>query len=174
MVKHAEPAPRLGVHHRTAVEPAELAIDVPAPVSVEAAEDASTRYEGFVHHAYNTCFVCGTKREDGLRLYAGPVEGRPGVLAAPWTPSEDVRAELVWAALDCPGGWAVDDFQREGILLGRMAAEIDRLPTLAEPHVVLGWRLGEDRRKRFAGSALLTADGEVLARATSTWIVSSA
>lgn len=145
--------------------------EVPEPVAVEAAEEASTRYEGFVHHAYNTCFVCGPEREDGLRVYAGPVEGRPGLLAAPWTPGEDVGPELVWAALDCPSGWAVDDFQREGVLLGRMAARIDRLPEPGEPHVVLGWRIGEDGRKRYAGSALLTADGEVLARARSTWLV---
>ena len=109
--------------------------------------------------------------EDGLRVYAGPVDGRPGLVASPWTPGEDVGRELVWAALDCPSGWAVDDFQREGVLLGRMAAEIDRLPTPGEPHVVVGWRVGEDGRKRYAGSALLTADGEVLARARSTWIV---
>jgi hypothetical protein len=101
------------------------------------------------------------------------VEGRPGVVASPWTPPEDVRPELVWAALDCPSGWAVDDFQREGVLLGRMAAEIARLPEAGVRHVVMGWRIGEDGRKRFAGSALLTADGEVLARARSTWIVPS-
>ena len=152
-------------------EPAELDLDVPAPVSVEEAAEASARYAGFVHHAYGTCFVCGPRREDGLRVYAGPVEGRPGLVASPWTPGEDVRPELVWAALDCPSGWAVDDFQREGVLLGRMAAEIDRLPQPGEPHVVLGWRIGEDGRKRYAGSALLTGDGEVLARARSTWIV---
>ena len=151
-------------------EAVELDLDVPAPVSIEAADEASKGYEGFVHHAYNTCFVCGPEREDGLRVYAGPVGGRPGLLAAPWTPGE-VGPELVWAALDCPSGWAVDDFQREGVLLGRMAARIDRLPTPGELHVVLGWRIGEDGRKRHAGSALLTADGEVLARARSTWIV---
>jgi hypothetical protein len=152
-------------------EPVDLDVGVPEPVSLEAAEAASTQYEGFVHHAYNTCFVCGPKREDGLRVYAGPVEARPGLLAAPWTPPSEIGPELVWAALDCPGGWAVDDFQREGVLLGRMAARIDRLPVPGEPHVVLGWPVGEDRRKRYAGSALLTADGEVLARARSTWIV---
>ena len=106
-----------------------------------------------------------------MRVYAGPVEGRPGLVASPWTPAADVAPELVWAALDCPSGWAVDDFQREGVLLGRMATEIDRLPTPGEPHVVLGWRIGGDGRKRFAGSALLTGDGEVLARSRSTWIV---
>jgi hypothetical protein len=151
--------------------PVELEVDVPAPVSVEEAERASEHYAGFAHHAYNTCFVCGPNRTDGLRVYAGPVEGREGLVATPWTPPEDVTPELVWAALDCPSGWAVDDFQREGVLLGRMATEIDRLPSPGEPHVVIGWRVGEEGRKRFAGSALLTADGEVLARSRSTWIV---
>ena len=79
--------------------------------------------------------------------------------------------ELVWAALDCPSGWAVDDFQREGVLLGRMATEIERLPASGEPHVVLGWRIGGEGRKRFAGSALLTGSGRGLARSRSTWIV---
>jgi hypothetical protein len=144
---------------------------VPAPVSVAEAERASARYAGFEHHAYSTCFVCGPNRTDGLRVYAGPVDGRDGLVASPWTPPEDVTPELVWAALDCPSGWAVDDFQREGVLLGRMATEIDRLPTPGETHVVMGWRVGEEGRKRFAGSAILTADGEVLARSRSTWIV---
>jgi hypothetical protein len=146
-------------------------VDVPAPVSLEAAVDASRRYAGFVHHAYDTCFVCGPGREDGLRVYAGPIEDRPGLVASPWTPREEPRPELVWAALDCPSGWAVDDFQREGVLLGRMAARVDRLPAVGEPHVVLGWRVSADGRKRCAGSALFTAEGEVLARARSTWLV---
>jgi hypothetical protein len=148
-----------------------LDVEVPPAVSVEEAAAASRRYAGFVHHAYNTCFVCGPAREDGLRVYAGPVEGRPGLVASPWTPGEEPRPELVWAALDCPSGWAVDDFQREGVLLGRMAAQVDRLPAAGEPHVVLGWRVGAYGRKRHAGSALFTADGELLARARSTWLV---
>jgi hypothetical protein len=152
-------------------QPVELDVEVPAPVSVEQAERASERYAGFEHHAYSTCFVCGPNRTDGLRVYAGPVEDREGLVASPWTPLEDVTPELVWAALDCPSGWAVDDFQREGVLLGRMATQIDRLPKPGEPHVVMGWRVGEEGRKRFAGSALVTADGEVLARSRSTWIV---
>ena len=131
--------------------------DVQGPVSLGEAEDASKGYAGFEHHAYPTCFTCGPERDDGLRIFAGPVEGRVGVVAAPWTPGPGVRAEIVWAALDCPSGWAVDEFQREGVLLGRMAAEIARLPEPREKHVVMGWRVGEDGRKRFAGSALLTA-----------------
>jgi hypothetical protein len=53
-------------------EPVELDVNVPAPVSVAEAERASKRYPGFEHHAYNTCFVCGPNRTDGLRVYAGP------------------------------------------------------------------------------------------------------
>jgi hypothetical protein len=145
--------------------------DVPAPVSLVEAEEASTRYPGFEHHAYPTCFTCGPRRDDGLGIFAGLIEGREGVVAAPWTPEPDVRAEIVWAALDCPAGWAVDDFQREGVLLGRMAASIHGRPEPGDPHVVIGWRVGGEGRKRFAGSALYTSDGDLVAHALSTWIV---
>jgi hypothetical protein len=145
--------------------------EVPEPVSVEEAEEASRGYAGFEEHAYATCFTCGPAREDGLGIFAGPVESRPGVVAAPWTPSGEVAPEIVWAALDCPSGWAVDDFQREGVVLGRMAAHLLRRPQTGEPHVVIGWRVGEDGRKRYAGSALFTADGSLVASARSTWIV---
>jgi hypothetical protein len=151
--------------------PSSVDVEVPALVSPAEAEAASARYAGFAHHAYPTCFTCGPQREDGLGIFAGPVTGRDGLVAATWTPEEEPAPEVVWAALDCPSGWAVDDFQREGVLLGRLAARVDRLPAPREEHVVLGWRIGEERRKRYAGSALLTADGEVLARSRSTWIV---
>jgi hypothetical protein len=156
----------VAVGERTVVD-----VEVPAPVSLEEAAEASRSYAGFAHHAYPTCFTCGPERADGLAIFAGAVAGREGLVAAPWTPSADASPETVWAALDCPGGWAVDDFQREGVLLGRMAARVERLPEPGAPHVVLGWRAGEDGRKRYAGSALLTADGEPIARSRSTWIV---
>jgi hypothetical protein len=148
----------------------DLGLDVPAPVSVDDAAQASTGFAGFTHHAYSTCFVCGPDRSDGLGIFPGPVATREGLVAAPWTPPEDVDELLVWGSLDCPSGWAVDDFQREGILLGRLAARIGALPTPGEPHVVVGWRRWIDGRKRYAGSALFTATGELLAQARSTWI----
>ena len=149
-----------------------LAVDTPEPVSLPEAEEASRHYAGFEHHAYPTCFTCGPGRDDGLGIYAGPVAGREGLVAAPWTPGE-LRPEIVWAALDCPAGWAVDDFQREGVLLGRMAAAIRSVPAAGEPHVVMGWRIGEEGRKRFAGSALSSPAGDVVAVARSTWIVAA-
>ena len=150
----------------------ESVLDAPEPVSLEDAEAASSRYPGFEHHAYPTCFTCGPERDDGLGIFPGPVDGREGVVAAPWTPRE-ARPEIVWAALDCPGGWAIDDFQREGVMLGTMGAAIAAMPPLGEPSVVIGWRIGEDGRKRFAGSALLSTGGDLLAAARSTWIVPS-
>jgi hypothetical protein len=149
--------------------PAEVELELPAPVSVADAEEAARRYPGFETHAFPDCFVCGPHRaeREGLRIFAGRV--RDELFAAPWTPDES-RAELVWAALDCPGAIAVGFPDRGETLLGRLAVRIDGLPAAGEPHVVVAWPLGEDGRKLYAGTALLTAAGEPLARARATWI----
>jgi hypothetical protein len=149
----------------------EIDLDVPEAVTVAAAERAARGYPGFETHAFPDCFVCGPSRGEGegLRIFAGRVEGRDDVFAAPWTPAES-RPELVWAALDCPGAIAVGFPERGETLLGRLAARIDRLPEPGEPHVVVAWPLGEDGRKLYAGTALLTASGQPLAHARATWI----
>jgi hypothetical protein len=150
---------------RTQVE-----LEPPDPVSLPEAERAATAYEGFVEHAFPTCFVCGPARAegDGLRIFPGRVAGRD-LVAAPWTPRES-RRELVWAALDCPGAFAVGYDGRGELLLGRLAVRVDRVPEVGEQCVVTGWPLGEEGRKRYAGTALFTADGELLATARATWI----
>ena len=104
-----------------------------------------------------------------MRIFAGRVDGRD-LVAAPWTPHES-RPELVWASLDCPGAFAAGYDGRGEMLLGRLAARVDRVPEVGEPCTVIGWLLGEDGRKRYAGTALFTADDELLARARATWIV---
>jgi hypothetical protein len=152
-------------------EPVELELSAPEPVSLHEAEAAQKGFPGFEHHAYPTCFVCGPDRSDGLGIFAGPVEGR-ALVAARWdTPAGEVPPEVIWAALDCPSGWAVDEFQREGVLLGRLAARIVGPVRGGEPHVVVGWGTGGEGRKRHAGSAIFTTGGEVRALARSTWIV---
>jgi len=46
-----------------------------------------------------------------------------------------------------------------------------RAPVRAgEPHVVISWPIEIDGRKRHSGSALFTADGELLASARALWI----
>jgi hypothetical protein len=149
--------------------PTEVELAVPAAPSYDDAKRASARYPGFEEHAFPTCFVCGPDREvgDGLRIFAGPL--RDGLVAGPWTPTE-VGRNIAWAALDCPGAIAVGFPDRGETLLGRFAARIDELPDVGERCVVVGWPLGEEGRKLYAGTALYGEDGRPLARARATWI----
>ena len=150
---------------------------IPAPVSFAAATTAGEGYEGLAAHPFPTCFSCGTGRErgDGLRLQPGRVAGGDGVYAAAWLPAADVTLETVWAALDCPGGWASGIAGRP-MVLGTMTAQVASLPAVGEEHVVMAWpRGGEgrkaDTRKFVSGTALFSsADGRLLARAEATWI----
>ncbi|MBW3593675.1 MAG: hypothetical protein KY396_08260 [Actinobacteria bacterium] len=152
-------------------ERVEWELELPEPVSLAEAEAARKRYAGFEHHAYGTCFTCGPDRADGLAIFPGPVTGRE-LVAAPWVPpAEDMPPEIVWAALDCPSGWAIDTFNREGVLLGRIAARIVGTVETGVPYAVVGWGRGAEGRRREAGSAIFTAEGEPVAYARSTWIV---
>jgi hypothetical protein len=143
----------------------------PEPVTFAAAVLASERYPGFERHSFPTCFVCGPERKPGhgLRIFAGPVEGRD-LFAAPWIVPDDVERAFVWAGLDCPGAIAVGFPARGETVLGRFAAGIDRVPSPGERCVVVAWPLGEDGRKLYAGTALFSEAGEPLAVARATWI----
>jgi hypothetical protein len=149
---------------------AELEIDPPAPVPLAVAEDAASRHVGVGSPAFRECFVCGIRDEgDGLRIYAGPVEGREPLHAAPWAVRES-SPELAWAAIDCPGAYAVGAAGRGEVVLGRMTARIQRVPESGDRCVVVSWPLAEDGRKLFAGTALFAEDGELLALAQQVWI----
>ncbi|MGN6173985.1 MAG: hypothetical protein ACTHPS_13745, partial [Streptosporangiaceae bacterium] len=126
------------------------------------------------------CFVCGPARQpgDGLRIFPGPVADRE-LWAAPWTPDPSVagpdgraRAEIVWAALDCPSGIAAADAAGldTAILLGQMTARLRALPGSGQPCRVIAWPAGRDGRKLTAFSALLDPRGEVLAAARAVWL----
>jgi hypothetical protein len=142
----------------------------PAPVSVAQAVEAAARHVRLGSDRFRECFTCGIRPEhDGLEVYAGPVPGREPLHAAPWVAREP-SAEIVWAAIDCPGAYAVGAEGRGEMVLGRMAVRVERLPAAGEQCVVISWPLEEDGRKLFAGTALLSA-GEVLAVARQTWIV---
>jgi hypothetical protein len=136
------------------------------------------------------CFVCGPARlhGDGLRIIPRPLSQRAdrriGTLAALWEPhpnlaGEDgtVAGEFIWAALDCPTGFAGVGAQHLGmtgtetVLLGRMSAHIERRPCPGDQCIIVAWPTGRDGRKLFANSALLASDGKVLAAAQATWIL---
>ncbi len=150
-------------------EPAQVDIELPEPISFEDAAAAALP-EGDKESVFPECFVCGWARDDGLGIYAGPVQGA-NLVAATWTPRPDhVAPEFVWAALDCPGAYAVHGGERGMPVLGRLAARVEHLPHPGERCVVLGWSLGEDGRKLYAGTALFGEDGRVLGAARATWI----
>jgi hypothetical protein len=107
---------------------------------------------------------------DGLAIHAGAVAGRERLLAAPWEVRE-TSPEIVWAAIDCSGAYAVGEGVRGEPVLGRMTARIDRLPELGDTCVVVAWPLGEDGRKLYAGTALFAGDATLLALAHQTWVL---
>ena len=141
---------------------------VPAAVTFAEAEDAASHHVRFAGENFSECFSCGVRPDDGLCINPGAVAGRD-LHAAPWV-AHEVSPEVVWAAIDCSGAYAVGGPGRGEVVLGRMAAEIHRLPEEGERCVVVAWPLGEDGRKLYAGTALLGADGEPLAAARQTWI----
>ena len=157
----------------------ELEASTPGTISLIEAEEASSRFEGFHNHAFPSCFVCGPEREegDGLRIFAGPLDG--AVAAAPWTPHPDfadangvVHPEFVWAALDCPTGWATFQAAPDAglMLLGRLAARLQRPVAAGKTYVAAAWPTGRDGRKHYATGAILSADGELHAVSRATWI----
>ena len=117
---------------------------------------------------FSECFTCGVRPDDGLCIHVGPVAGSE-LHAAAWT-AREVSPEVVWAAIDCPGAWAVGGPGRGEVVLGRMNAEIRRLPDEGEQCVVVAQPLGEDGRKLYAATALYSAEGELLALARQIWI----
>jgi hypothetical protein len=170
-----------------------IRIDVPEIpiVGFSQAQDAVRRSRHDPsRHPMPMCFVCGPARVDGdgLRIMPGPLqpcsECKTGTLAAPWVPYGDlanengaVAGEFVWAALDCPTGYAAVGAQHlgmtgaEAILLGRMSARIETRPRPGDRCTIVAWPTGRDGRKLFANSALLSSDGNILAVARATWLL---
>lgn len=152
--------------------------ETPGAPSFEVAVELSRHYVGHHTHYFPTCFVCGPGRPagDGLRIFPGA--GRPGEpVAAPWQPDASLAeggalpAELLWAALDCAGYFAVAWPDYPIALLGRMTAEVSSTVRVGERCVVVGWSLGREGRKLSAGTALFGEDGRRCGRARQTWIV---
>ena len=99
-------------HDRTLIaeaasSPGRPAPEIPGPVSMAEARAVAGRARYYTDPLFPECFVCGMGRGpgDGLRIFPGPLAGRP-LWAAPWTPdpsvadfSGRVRPEVVWAAI---------------------------------------------------------------------------
>ncbi len=166
----------------------ELALEVPEPPSFAAALAAQPESPSFFEHInpllpkgtgfHPICFCCGADVEDdeGLHVYAAPVEGFDGVAAA-WQPSTVFADEagylperILWAALDCPGQFA---YLAAGIrtgMLGRMTGRILKPVPLAQELTVIGWRIEVERVKHFAGTALFDETGDLCGYSKQVWI----
>ena len=158
---------------------AAVAIDIPAAPSLYDARKASKNFTGFKTHVFPTCFVCGPQREsgDGLRIFPGALRD-DNVVLAPWTPhlslaNEDgmVADEFLWAALDCPGAFT-NEYSDDGraTVLGSLSCAIVHRPRADEEYIVIGWPMGGEGRKAYAGTAIFDADGTLYAYGKATWI----
>ncbi|MFQ5564517.1 MAG: hypothetical protein ACE5FO_13230 [Parvularculaceae bacterium] len=162
-----------------AVRPGAVEIDpppLPPDDAIAAGRAAYIRDEGMTL-VYPYCFVCGKRRMegDGLRIFAGPASDS-AVNADFWTPADNlagedglVRAEYLWAALDCPGAFTLR-LGAQPVLLGRFTAEIKRRPAPGENLLVAAWKTGAEGRKHFSSSALYDEDRAVIAAANAVWI----
>jgi hypothetical protein len=141
-----------------------------APVDAATAAGAARDFPGFSGHPFPTCYVCGPDRPDGLRIFSGPLPD--GRTAAPWVVPDDAGLPVLWAALDCPGGWTA---LRNGrtYLLGRIAVRADALPEPGSRCVVVGEATEIAGRKAMVNSSVYAADGDRIATARATWIAAT-
>jgi hypothetical protein len=157
-----------------------LELEVPPSPGLAQAEQAARSCFGFLTHPFPRCFVCGPQRlpGDGLRIFPGAVGGGSAVLAAPWLPdasladpSGQVRSEFLWSALDCTGAFALlPRPEGQAIVLCELAAAIDGPLASDERCIAVAWRLGGEGRRHFAGSAVYTEHGRLVARARAVWV----
>jgi hypothetical protein len=157
--------------------PGGVTLTPPAPPSIEAARKAAETPTYFGAGGVSTCFVCGRNRKEGegLHIHCGRLGDRLEA-AAVWTPHANfddghghIRPEYVWAALDCPGGFALPEIETTYLLGEMVAAQHKAVPT-GEPVIIHAWHEWTKGRKHFAGTALYAADGTLLAQADTLWI----
>lgn len=152
-----------------------LAAPPPAP-TMAAAQAARHRYAGVEDHDYARCFVCGKLRDDGLHIFAGPVED-DSLVACDWVPDSEfwrddgtIDPVIVWAALDCPSFFGLRVPLDRLYLLGEMRAVLHHAVPGRTPLIVYAWSRGIEGRKLLAASALATPEGRVVAQAEHVWI----
>jgi hypothetical protein len=157
--------------------PTTIAVTPPAPISVQAATEAMAFSPALdPRHPFPTCFVCGPKRgiHDGLRIFPAPATGEVHVAA--WVPNPEfgssdqlVRPEFLWAAMDCPTGFAAGFPMAGKLVTGRLAVQHLKGIRTEAGCVLMSWPLGIEGRKHFS-AACLYQDDELCAVAKATWI----
>lgn len=163
--------------------PVRVDLAIPPPPAWASAREATARFRCIHFSDPRGCYVCSPYRApgDGLRLFCGPVEPeRKLIVAGVWVPDAAladaegcIAPRLVWAALDCPGGYAIAARAPEAgrQLLGTCAATLRRPLRAGLSYVVSSWEVAPpEGRKRFMGVAIHDADGALCAAARQIWI----
>lgn len=162
-----------------------LDLAVPPSPGLDAARAAAGRFRCIHISDPRGCYVCSPKRApgDGLRLFCWPLvpgASAAAIVAGVWTPERAVCDQLgrvapvqVWAALDCPGAYAIaalaPDAGRQ--LLGTCAASLKQPLHAGESYILSSWQLAPpEGRKRFMGVAIHDVAGELIACARQIWI----
>lgn len=157
---------------------ADLDLDIPETPAIDVAEAAMKNYSGFQIHFFPSCFVCGPQREadDGLNVFAGPTADG-NMVTSTWVPDSSlagddgqVRPEFVWAAIDCPGNYAATHDNPRPMVLGTLTAALHKPVTPGHQFIVVGWPISSEGRKVYSGTALFAENGDLHAKAKSTWI----
>jgi len=159
--------------------PSPLLLEIPDPPDAREAEQASQAFPGFKSHRFPSCFVCGPERApgDGLRIFAGPVPGKH-IVACTWTPAgglaienpDEVSSEFVWAALDCPGGFAFPEPREGTILLGELTVQRFGPLRPEERAIVIGWEIAREGRKHHTGTAIFSESGACRGAGRGIWL----
>lgn len=175
----------LGDEELGRARPIALDLAVPPPPSLSAARAATERFRCIHVSDPRGCYVCSPKRSpgDGLRLLCGPLmpeESASAAVAGVWRPDAEladgagrIPSRLVWAALDCPGAYAIaalaPDAGRQ--LLGTCAASLKQPLNAGESYILSSWQIAPpEGRKRFMGVAMHDVAGELKACAWQIWI----
>ncbi len=166
------------------LEQFELKIPIPPSMAIANAASEKGFQRGLARASwpYAKCFACGVSRVDGLCISPSPLgaAGSGDVVAASWTPSvwlaegdDQVKLEAVWAALDCPAGiaWSYQLADGAAMVTAKMSVSILKRPRVRQAHIILGWPIEREGRKLYAGTAIFSADGELLASSRQLWLV---
>ena len=165
-----------------------LDLEVPAPPgfaqALAARQDSAALRKGlnpFFADAtgfHPICFCCGADigPDEGLHVYAAPVDGFDGVAAA-WRPPQ-VFADadgflpepILWAGLDCPGQFAYLNAGIRTGMLGRITGRMLKPVKADQDLVIIGWCLEVERSKHFAGTALFDESGALCGYTRQIWI----
>jgi hypothetical protein len=149
----------------------------PASIDLEAATAAmKSSYALDARHPFPTCFVCGPKRKahDGLEIF--PAAIHEGLYAATWLPAAEfgdaqqfLCPEFLWAAMDCPTGFAAGFPIAGKLVTGKLAVEQLEAIKVGELCLLLSWPLRVEGRKHFS-AACLYQNQKPCAVARATWI----